>query len=102
TAGSSGARGCLLRDRSGALHAVIVPGSAAVPAGRTAVAGGGLRGDQGGGPFGNLAGPDPAGMGAGAAVVRSSGAANRTTIHSRGLVSELAPREHRRQYPGRS
>src|SRR5438552_6869847 len=73
----AGACGRVLRDRAGAVHAVVVSGSAALSAGRNPVAGGTGGGSQGGWEFRYLAGANQTGMGASTATARRSGQAGR-------------------------
>src|SRR6185437_5507622 len=69
-AGSAGARGHLLRDRAGAVYAVVVSRSVAVPAGRSSVVAGAVGESQSSGQFRHIAGANQTGMGAVAATAR--------------------------------
>ena len=61
SAGPAGARGGVLRDRLGAVHAVVVSRGSAVPGGRAAVAGRSVSTPTGGGEVGDFAGAQEAG-----------------------------------------
>ena len=68
SARSAGTGGCLLRHRSGAVHAIVLSRGIALSSGSSPVAARSVIGCAGGWEIGHLSGPNAAGLGATAAV----------------------------------
>ena len=86
----AGARGRLLRDRAGAVYAVVLPRGAALLAGRFGLALGSGGAAEIGGGFGDLAGSLPARRRTAREAARRAGAALGDKEDTRVLLSKLA------------
>ena len=85
---------------SGALHALVLSGGVALPAGGSAVAAGSVGHRQGGGQIGDFASPQPAGGRTAEEVVRDRRDPDRRKMDAGSLVSTMAAGEPGRQHLG--